>query len=153
MQTKQLRKFVVLPFFLSLFPGLFAVFCHAHEGDSLQRPAGGSNAPATVVTPLLNKPLGELTNQEALMVVVDLPPGEKGSRHRHDAHTFVYVLDGTVEMQVDGGEKQTLTAGQTFYETPDDVHAVSANASDTKPAKLLVFFVKKQGAPATVPVQ
>lgn len=87
------------------------------------------------------------------MVVVDLPPGEKGSRHRHDAHTFVYVLDGTVEMQVDGGEKQTLTAGQTFYETPDDVHAVSANASDTKPAKLLVFFVKKQGAPATVPVQ
>ena len=74
------------------------------------------------------------------------------SAHRHNAHVFVYVLEGTVVMQLKGGGEETLGPGQTFYESPEDVHAVSRNASKTKPAKFVVFFVKQTGAPPTVPV-
>jgi quercetin dioxygenase-like cupin family protein len=105
----------------------------------------------TTVNPLLQIDLGDLQKQEGLMVEVALAPGDPGVPHRHNAHTFVYVLEGSVVMQVKGGEEKTLTTGQTFYETPDDVHVVGRNASNTEPARILVFFVKKQGAPATVP--
>jgi hypothetical protein len=85
------------------------------------------------------------------MVTVEYAPGGSSAEHRHNAHTFVYVLEGTVVMQVKGGREVTLGPGQTFYESPEDVHTVSKNASDTKPAKFLVFFVKEKGAPPTAP--
>ena len=87
------------------------------------------------------------------MITVEYPPGGSSAAHRHNAHTFVYVLEGTVVMQVKGGQEVTLGPGQTFYESPEDVHSVSRNASGTKPAKLLVFFVKEKGAPLTVPAK
>jgi quercetin dioxygenase-like cupin family protein len=104
-------------------------------------------------TPLLTKDLTPIAGKEGMMLAVDMPPGASSAAHRHNAHTFVYVLEGTVEMQVKGGPLQTLKAGQTFYELPTDIHAVSRNASQTQPAKILVFFVKDKGAPTTVPAQ
>ncbi len=90
-------------------------------------------------------------DQEIVMVEVEYPPGVSSASHRHNAHTVVYVLEGTVAMQVEGGDLQTLSAGEVFYETPDDIHSVSRNASDTVPAKILVFFLKKKDAPASEP--
>ncbi len=81
------------------------------------------------------------------MMSVVYPPGSADPVHRHNAHGFVYVLEGTIVMQVRGGKEVTLTRGQTFYEGPDDVHVVGRNASKTKPAKFLVFLIKEQGAP------
>ncbi len=85
------------------------------------------------------------------MITVEFPPGGADPVHRHNAHGFIYVLEGTVVMQVRGDKEVTLTAGQTFYEGPDDVHVVGRNASNTEPAKLLVFLVKDKGAPVLVP--
>src|SRR5437016_5032222 len=110
-------------------------------------------AQETKVTPLMNKDLAGIAGKEGSMVTVEYAPGASSSEHRHNAHTFVYVLEGSVVMQVKGGKEVTLGPGQTFYESPDDVHAVSKNASSTKPAKFLVFFVKDKGAPATVPAK
>jgi|KBSMisStandDraft_5_1062788.scaffolds.fasta_scaffold1849911_1 quercetin dioxygenase-like cupin family protein len=108
-------------------------------------------APGAKVTPLLTKPLAGIDGKEGLMVVVEYPPGVASAAHRHNANTFVYVLEGSVVMQVAGGPEVTLTAGQTFYESPSDVHTVSRNASDSKPAKILVLLVKDVGAPVTLP--
>ena len=105
------------------------------------------------VTPLLTKDLMGIMGKEGSMVTVEYAPGASSIEHRHNAHTFVYVLEGSVVMQVKGGKEVTLGPGQTFYESPDDIHTVSKNASSTKPAKFLVFFVKEKGAPATVPVK
>ena len=105
------------------------------------------------VTPLITKDLAGIPGKEAAMITVEYPPGGSSAAHRHNAHTFVYVLEGTVVMQVKGGQEVTLGPGQTFYESPEDVHSVSRNASGTKPAKLLVFFVKEKGAPLTVPAK
>jgi quercetin dioxygenase-like cupin family protein len=102
---------------------------------------------------LLTQELENLENKEVLMLTVEYAPGQVSSPHRHNAHTFVYVLEGTVIMGVQGKEPVRLEAGQTFYEAPDDVHAVSRNASDTGSAKLLVTMIKEKGAPATVPVK
>lgn len=104
-------------------------------------------------TPLMTKELTGLAGKEAVMLTVEYAPGASSSKHRHNAHTFVYVLEGSIVMAVEGGKETTLGPGQTFYESPDDVHAVSKNASDSKPAKFLVFFVKDKGAPASVPVK
>jgi quercetin dioxygenase-like cupin family protein len=103
------------------------------------------------VTPLMTKDLAGIVGKEATMVTVEYAPGASSAVHRHNASTFVYVLEGSVVMQVKGGEELTLGPGQMFYESPDDIHSVSKNASRTKPAKILVFFVKDKGAPATVP--
>ena len=105
------------------------------------------------VTPLLSRELKESPGKEGLMLVVEYPPGNSDPIHRHNAHGFIYVLEGSVVMQVKGGKQVTLTAGQTFYEGPDDVHVVGRNASRTRPAKLLVFFVKDKGAPVLVPTK
>ncbi len=122
---------------------------------ALSLAALGGSAPAaestTQVTPLLTKPLLGIAEREATMIIVELPPGADSPPHRHNANTFVYVLEGSVVMQVRGGEAMTLRAGQTFYERPDDVHTVSRNPSATTPAKLLVFLIKQPGAPITVP--
>jgi len=115
--------------------------------------AGPLLAQQNVVTPLMTKALPDMPGKEALMLTVVYPPGGGDPVHRHNAHAFVYVLEGTVVMQLKGGKSETLTAGQTFYEGPDDVHVVGRSASTTKPAKILVVLLKKQGAPAVVPVQ
>ena len=105
------------------------------------------------VTPLLTKELAGVSGKEGVMLTVEYPPGASSSKHRHNAHTFVYVLEGSIVMQIEGGKAMTLGPGQTFYESPDDVHTVSKNASDSQPAKFLVFFVKDKGAPASIPVK
>lgn len=105
----------------------------------------------TKATPILSKELVGLAGKEGVMVVVEYPPGVASASHRHNAFTFVYVLEGSVTMQVKGGAAVTLGPGETFYESPDDIHSVSKNASETKPARILVFFVKDKGAPASVP--
>jgi quercetin dioxygenase-like cupin family protein len=114
-----------------------------------QHPA--SQAPHASVTSLTSKDLPELPGKEVLMITVDYPPGTVDPIHRHNAHAFVYVLEGSIIMQVKGGKEVTLTPGQTFYEGPDDVHVVGRNASSTKPAKFVVFFIKAKGAPVLVP--
>jgi quercetin dioxygenase-like cupin family protein len=105
------------------------------------------------VTSLLTKELAGVSGKEGVMLTVEYPPGASSSKHRHNAHTFVYVLEGSIVMQIEGGKAVTLGPGQTFYESPDDVHTVSKNASDSQPAKFLVFFVKDKGAPASIPVK
>jgi quercetin dioxygenase-like cupin family protein len=115
--------------------------------------AGRLAAQEAVVTPLLTRELPDLPGKEGVMLTVEYGPGQSSAVHRHNAHTFVYVLEGSVEMQVRGGQAVTLTPGQTFYEGPDDVHVVSRNASKTRPARLLVLFVKNKGAPGSVPAQ
>jgi quercetin dioxygenase-like cupin family protein len=105
------------------------------------------------VTPLLSKELKESPGREGLMLVVEYPPGYSDPVHRHNAHGFIYVLEGSVVMQVKGGNEVTLKPGQTFYEGPDDIHVVGRNASTTKPARLLVFLVKEKSAPVVIPVK
>ena len=105
------------------------------------------------VTPLMSKDLPEIAGKEALMIAVEYPPGGSDPIHRHNAQAFVYVLEGTVVMQVKGGKQVTLTPGQTFYEDTGDVHVVGRNASSTKPAKFLVFLIKEKGAPVLVPTK
>jgi quercetin dioxygenase-like cupin family protein len=114
--------------------------------------AGSPLAAQAKVTQLMKKDLTDLPGKEALMITVEYPPGSKDPVHRHNAHAFVYVLEGSVVMQLKGKEPVTLTPGQTFYEGPDDVHVVGRSASSTKPAKLLVVLVKNKGAPVVVPV-
>ena len=103
------------------------------------------------VTQVLSKDLTDIPGKEGLMLTVEYPPGGSDPIHRHNAHAFVYVLEGSVVMQVRGGKETILTPGQSFYEGPDDVHVVGRNASQTKPAKFVVFLVKDKGAPALVP--
>jgi quercetin dioxygenase-like cupin family protein len=105
------------------------------------------------VTELMSKDLTNLPGKEGLMITVEYPPGSSDPIHRHNAHAFVYVLEGSIVMQVKGGKEVTLSPGQTFYEGPDDVHIVGRNASNTKPAKFVVFLVKEKGAPVSVPVK
>ncbi len=105
------------------------------------------------VTELMSKDLPDVAGKEGLMIMVEYPPGSSDPVHRHYADAFVYVLEGSIVMQVNGGKEVTLTRGQTFYEGPNDIHTVGRNASTTEPAKFVVFLVKKKGAPVLVPVQ
>jgi quercetin dioxygenase-like cupin family protein len=117
-----------------------------------QQPTVTPQAPQAKVTTLMSKDLTELPGKEVLMIAVEYPPGSIDPIHRHNARAFVYVLEGSIVMQVKGGKEVTLTPGQTFYEGPDDVHLVGRNASSTRPAKFVVFFIKDKGAPVLVPV-
>src|SRR5215475_1604833 len=107
--------------------------------------------PEAKVTQLLSKDLTNLPGKEGLMITVEYRPGSSDPIHRHNAHAFIYVLEGSIVMQLRGGKETILTPGQTFYEGSDDVHIVGRNASQTKPAKFVVFFVKDKGAPVLVP--
>ena len=118
-----------------------------------QQPAATTQASEAVVTPITSKDLPDFPGKEVLMITVEYPPGSVDPIHRHNAHAFVYVLEGSIIMQVRGGKEVTLTPGQTFYEGPKDVHVVGKNASTTKPAKFIVFFIKDKGAPVLVPAQ
>jgi quercetin dioxygenase-like cupin family protein len=115
--------------------------------------AGALFAQDAQVTPLMSKDLPECPGKEGLMITVVYPPGASDPIHRHNAHAFVYVLEGTVVMQVKGGKEITLTPGQSFYEGPNDIHVVGRNASTTKPAKFLVLLVKNKDAQVLIPVK
>jgi len=114
---------------------------------------GTAMAQQPKVTSLMSKDLTENPGKEVLVITVEHAPGGSSAVHRHNAHAFVYVLEGSVVMQLKGGQQVTLTPGQTFYEGPDDVHVVDRNASTTQPAKFLAFLIKDKGAPALVPVK
>jgi quercetin dioxygenase-like cupin family protein len=116
---------------------------------------GAASLPAqeVKVIPLLSKDLSAISGKEATMITVKYAPGASDPIHRHNALVFVYVLQGSVVMQVRGGKQQTLEPGQTFYEEPNDIHVVGRNASNTKPAKVLVFVVKDKGAPLVIPTK
>jgi len=105
------------------------------------------------VTELMTKKLSEIPGKEVLMIHVEYPPGGSDPIHRHNASAFVYVLEGSIVMQLKGGKQVTLAPGETFYEGPDDVHIVGRNASKTKPAKFVVLLIKDPGTPVLVPVQ
>jgi len=116
-------------------------------------PTGSSaNSQVAKETPLMTKELPDVPGKEGLIERVVLSPGEIVPPHRNNADVFVYVLEGSMITQVKGGKAQTVHAGEVFYESPTDVHVESRNASTTQPATLLVFFVKKTGAPPTVAV-
>lgn len=131
---------------------LMLVLLFLMPGTLMAQQPAASKAPQASVTPLTSKDLPEFAGKEVLMITVDYPPGSADPIHRHNAHAFIYVLEGSIIMQVKGGKEVTLTPGQTFYEGPDDVHVVGRNASSTKSAKFVVFFVKDKGAPVVVPV-
>jgi quercetin dioxygenase-like cupin family protein len=114
--------------------------------------AGTLIAQEAQVAPLMSKDLAGFPGKEGLMITVVYPPGASDPIHRHNAHAFVYVLEGSVVMQLNSGKEITLTPGQTFYEGPQDVHTIGRNASSTRPAKFIVFLVKDKGAPVLVPV-
>src|SRR5215469_11955337 len=103
-------------------------------------------------TPLMTKSLPDVHGKEGLVETVLLSPGEVVPAHRHNADVFAYVLEGSIITQVKGGTPQTVHTGEVFYESPTDIHLDSRNGSKTQPAKLLVFFVKKIGAPPTVSI-
>ena len=115
--------------------------------------SGTAMAQEPKVTPLMSKDLPENPGREVLVITVEHAPGGSSAIHRHNAHAFVYVLEGSIVMQVKGGQQVTLTPGQTFYEGPDDIHVVGRNASKTKPAKFVVVLIKDKGAPVVVPVE
>jgi quercetin dioxygenase-like cupin family protein len=115
-----------------------------------------SQAPAAtppVVTPVMTKALADMPGKEVLMITVEYTPGGADPIHRHDAHGFIYVLEGSIVMAVKGGQEVTLGPGQSWYEGPTDVHTVGRNASKTKPAKFLVLLLKNQGVEPVLPVQ
>lgn len=112
-----------------------------------------AEATPPTLEPLVEKDLPTLTGQTGLLAAVTYAPGGASGAHRHNANTFVYVLEGSIVMQVQGGEAQTLMPGDTFYESREDIHAVSRNASMTAPAKFLVFIVKDKDAPISLPVE
>ena len=105
------------------------------------------------VTSLMSKPLSDIPGKELLMITVEYPPGGSDPVHRHNAHALVYVLEGSIVMGVNGEKPVTLTAGQTFYEGPNDIHTVGRNASETMPAKFLVVLLKDKDAPVLTPVK
>ncbi|MEM5383060.1 cupin domain-containing protein [Paraburkholderia phymatum] len=118
---------------------------------ALMGQAARAAAPEAIVTPVMTQPLDDYPGKEALMITVEYPPGSVDPVHRHYAHGFIYVLEGSIVMQVKGGKEVTLKPGQSFYEGPNDVHTVGRNASQTQPAKFLVVFLKNKGAPILVP--
>ncbi|WP_420995598.1 cupin domain-containing protein [Cupriavidus sp. 30B13] len=128
-----------------------AVLLSLASGSLMAQPPAA--APEPVVTPVMTVALADMPGKEALMLTVTYPPGGADPVHRHDAHGFIYVLEGSIVMGVKGGKEVTLKPGQTFYEGPQDIHTVGRNASRTRPAKFLVLLIKDQGAPALLPVK
>jgi len=112
---------------------------------------GASSAPEAQVTDLMTKALADYPGKEGKMILVTYPPGSVDPVHRHFAHTFVYVLEGSIVMSLNGGKEVTLGPGQTFYEGPNDKHTVGRNASLTQPAKFVVFLLKDQNKPILTP--
>jgi quercetin dioxygenase-like cupin family protein len=113
----------------------------------------GSAAQAAKVTELQSKPLDGIAGKEGTMILVEYAPGDVDPIHRHQASVFLYVLEGTIIMQVKGGPLVTLHPGQTYFEGRSDIHIVGRNASRTKPAKFIAVMIKDKGAPLLMPVK
>ena len=122
----------------------------AHASDGASAQVAARRTDAGTVTRLMTKDLPDVPGKEGMVEIVAFAPGEASQVHRHNADLFVYVLDGSIVTQVDGGSLMTVHAGDVFHESPTDIHRVSRNASETEPATLLVFYVKAKGAPPTV---
>ena len=133
-------------FHISMATFLAGVLCCVSVSLSAQ-------APEPTVKMLMTKELADIPGKEVMILEVDYAPGGADRAHRHNADGFVYVLEGSVVEQVKGAPPVTLTAGQTFYESPSDIHVVGRNASNTQPAKLIAVLVKNKGAPPVVPVK
>lgn len=133
---------------MSILKSLAAMLLAASAAPAVAAPAA---PPQAIVTPVMSVPLPDYPGKEALMITVEYPPGAADPVHRHHAHGFIYVLEGSIVMQVAGGKAVTLKPGQGFHEGPDDVHTVGRNASQTEPAKFLVLLLKDKGAPILVP--
>ena len=131
---------------------LAALLLTAAGAAGAQDAARHADAPHASVAALMTKALSDYPGKEAMMITVEYPPGSVDPVHRHHAHAFVYVLEGSIVMAVNGGKPVTLKAGDTFYEGPGDVHTVGRNASRTEPAKFVVVLLKDQGAPVLTPV-
>lgn len=131
----------------NLKPAVLALFMAA----SLPLGAAHAAPPEAIVKQIMTQPLNDYPGKEALMITVDYPPGAVDPVHRHNAHSFVYVLEGSIVMQVQGGKQVTLTPGQSFYEGPDDIHTVGRNASQTEPAKFMVLLLKERNTPFFIP--
>jgi len=125
---------------------------HSEARAEAPKPAAKA-APEAEVKELMTKDLPDLPGKEGLMLLVTYPPGSQDAIHRHNADAFVYVLEGSIVMQVKGGKEVTLHPGQTFYEGPNDIHTVGRNASQTEPAKFTVLLVKDKNAPVVIPVK
>ncbi|WP_160107755.1 cupin domain-containing protein [Pseudomonas izuensis] len=115
-------------------------------------PALAADAPHPDVKVISETALPDYPGKEVLMLTVEFPPGGADPVHRHNAHGFIYVLEGSIVMAVKGGKEVTLMPGQSFYEGPNDIHTVGRNASKDKPAKFVVFLLKDQGKPPVIPV-
>lgn len=122
-------------------------------GTAVAQQAPKATPPQASVTELMTKALAEYPGKELKMITVEYPPGSVDPVHRHDAYALVYVLEGSIVMGLRGGKTVTLTPGQTFYEGPNDVHAIGRNASLTKPAKFLVVLLKNRNEPVLTPVK
>jgi quercetin dioxygenase-like cupin family protein len=110
------------------------------------------SSPPTQVSTLLKQVMTDLPGREVIVITLDIPPGGGSAPHRHPGHhIFGYVLEGTYKIKLDQGPETLLTKGQTFYEAPGQLHAVSGNASRTEPAKVLAFIIAESGKPITVP--
>ncbi|MFZ0872463.1 MAG: cupin domain-containing protein [Rhodanobacter sp.] len=131
---------------------LFLLASGATSAQPAEKASAVSTQPMAQVSALMTKALSDYPGKEGMMILVTYPPGSVDPVHRHDAHAFVYVLEGSIVMGLKGGKEVTLGPGQTFYEGPDDVHTVGRNASRTKPAKFLVFLLKDQNKPVLIPV-
>ena len=136
----------------SFAPLLFAALVLTATLSATAPAAAQQAPPATKVTPLLKQVLADVPGREVMMITLDIPPGGGSAPHRHPGHhIFGYVLEGTYKIKLDQGAETILTKGQTFYEAPGQLHAVSANASSTEPAKVLAVIVAESGKPVTVP--
>ena len=120
---------------------------------AIAQAAPSTTPPHAIVKTLMTKPLAQHPGEELVMISVEYPPGAVDPVHRHDAQAFVYVLEGTIVMQLQGGKAVTLKAGDTFYEGPEDIHTVGRNASKTKRAKFIVLLLKDKGKPVLTPVK
>ena len=150
MQTRLEPQVVTSPKPMLVLAFLVASILVPTSALMAQKAATPSSAHETI-TPLITKDLAGFRGEQALMYTVDFPPGFSSPAHRHNAQVFVYVLQGSVVMQVRGKEELTLEPGQSFYEDPNDIHVVSRNGSSTKPAKFLVFLINKKGTPLVIP--
>jgi quercetin dioxygenase-like cupin family protein len=104
------------------------------------------------ITELRTQALVGAPGKEVTMITVEYAPGAADPVHRHDASAFIYVLEGSIVMAMQGDKEVTLHPGDTFYEEPHGVHLVGRNASDKVPAKFVVFLVKDEGKPYFIPV-
>ena len=133
-------------------PSAATNLCRAHPVQAVVDGADEASQEAKA-TPVISKLLPDFPGKEVVMLTVTYPPGHSGPVHKHNANGFIYVLEGSVELAVNGGEPVTLGPGQTFYEGPNDIHTISRNASKTRPAKFLVFLIKDKDAPISAPVK